>query len=165
MYKFSATPSCLFCLNLKVCKSFALRFLVFCRYVLCIQTVLYSETDFLTALSWCGLLLSSAYFIYTKVKNFPWTTLFFSRASHEEKKKKHTGSKENSHLLWFHKGNITVQWIVLLVLHYAQIFDLLHKMLVLNLCLNSDQLSVNIEQIQIVFLWVVSFSDFFLNES
>lgn len=69
--EFSATHSFLVCLNLKASKSFALRFLDFCRYVPCIQTVLYSETDFLTVLSGCGLLLSSAYFIYTKVKDFP----------------------------------------------------------------------------------------------
>lgn len=126
MYRIFCNPLLLILPKLKSIKTPLHSFFFFflSKYILGIQTVLYSETDFITVLSWCGLLLSSAYIIYTKVKNFPLTTLFFNRASH--KKRTHWKNKI-SHLFWFHKGNMTVQCTVLLVLYYAQIFDLLHK--------------------------------------
>lgn len=65
-------------------------------------------------------------------------------------RKCHTGKQKNNFLTPFDstKGNTAMQYSVLSVLCYTQKKV---ETLVLNLCLYSDQLSVNIEQIQIVF--------------
>lgn len=61
-----------------------------------LDSTIYLETELITVLSWCGLFLSSAYIIYTKVKNFPLTTLL-SIGLHTQKK--NTLEKENFSLI------------------------------------------------------------------